>query len=75
LPHEHHYFDFPADDDAFLHTTNVKDIGDIVIRICVFIPDEREGLPDIFPQMPIGIVHERSKKGIGHQVKSVIHGA
>ncbi|KAF9463929.1 hypothetical protein BDZ94DRAFT_1257779 [Collybia nuda] len=58
-----------TDDDAFLDTANVKDLGDISLKIFevlqfhqteTFLP---EGL-----RVPDGKVHERSKKITGHRV-------
>lgn len=56
------------DDDAFLDTVNVKDLGDICLKIFEVLRFREGGILPGTTKVADGKVHERTKKTMGHRV-------
>lgn len=57
-----------SDDDAFLDTVNVKDLGDISLKIFEVLRFREGGILPRTTMVADGKVHERTKKVMGHRV-------
>jgi hypothetical protein len=63
---------FSRDDDAFLHSLNVKGLGDIRVELWTI---SLEGVSVFHPAtLPTDtMVHEKSKKGMAHRIRYSSH--